>query len=126
MAEARAFPRYGESLALPLQRRIEDLFPSGYASAMKEHPLPPNERDAQKFRVRRIVGQLKAIERMLEEDRECSEILMQLVSARKALKSLAETLIHSHVSHCIQSARTEMEGKKQLRDLLAVLRRYVE
>ena len=99
---------------------------SGYTPLMKEHPLPPNERDAQKLRVRRIVGQLKAIEQMLEEDRECSEILMQLVSARKALKSLAETLIHSHGSHCVESARTEVEGKKQLHDLLVVLRRYVE
>ena len=102
------------------------MFPTGYGSAMKKNPLPPNERDAQKLRVRRIVGQLNAIERMLEEDRECSEILMQLVSARKALKSLAETLIHSHLSHCIESARTEVEGKKQLHDLLAILRRYVE
>ncbi len=95
-------------------------------AVMKDHPLPTSERDAQKLRVRRIVGQLKAIERMLEEDRECSEILMQLVSARKALKSLAETLIHSHLSHCIESARTRVEGKKQLQDLLAVLERYVE
>jgi DNA-binding FrmR family transcriptional regulator len=93
---------------------------------MKKHSHSRSERDAQQLRVRRIVGQLNAIERMLEEDRDCSEILMQLVSARKALKSLAETLIHSHLHHCIESAQTQTEGKKKLHDLLVVLERYVE
>ena len=93
---------------------------------MKKHSHSRGERDAQKLRVHRIVGQLNAIERMLAEDRDCSEILMQLVSARKALKSLAETLIHSHLHHCIESAQTQTEGKKKLHDLLVVLERYVE
>lgn len=93
---------------------------------MKEHSHTPGERKAQKVRVRRIVGQLNAIERMLEEDRDCSEILMQMVSARKALKSLAESVIHSHLHHCVESARSQVEGKKKLHDLLLVLERYVE
>lgn len=93
---------------------------------MKKHTHSRSERDAQKLRVRRIVGQMNAIERMLEEDRDCSEILMQLVSARKAIKSLAETLIHSHMRHCIEHAHSPAEGRKQLQELLVVLERYVE
>lgn len=69
---------------------------------------------------------MNAIERMLEEDRDCSEILMQLVSARKALKSLAETLIHSHMQHCIEHAHSPAEGRKHLQELLVVLKRYAE
>ena len=93
---------------------------------MNKHTHTRNERDAQKLRVRRIVGQMNAIERMLDENRDCSEILMQLVSARKAIKSLAETLIHGHLHHCVESARTQVEGKKMLHDLLVVMQRYVE
>jgi CsoR family transcriptional regulator, copper-sensing transcriptional repressor len=93
---------------------------------MKQHPHSRSERDAQKIRVRRIVGQLNAIERMLEEDRDCAEILMQLVSARKGLKSLAENLIHSHMHHCIESAHSPSAGRRQLQELLVVLERYVE
>ena len=93
---------------------------------MKKHTHSPGERAAQQVRVRRVVGQLNAIERMLAEDRDCSAILMQLVSARKALKSLGENLIHSHLHHCVESAQTKTEGKKQLHDLLVVLERYVE
>lgn len=93
---------------------------------MKKHTHPRSEREAQKLRVRRVVGQLNSIERMLVEDRDCSEILMQLVSARKAIKSLSESLIHSHLHHCVESAQTHAEGKKKLHDLLSVLERYVE
>ena len=85
-----------------------------------------DERQALKLRVRKIVGQLNAIERMLAEDRDCTEILNQIVSSRKALKSLAEKLIHSHTLHCIENARSRTEGQKQLQDLLVVLERYVE
>jgi DNA-binding FrmR family transcriptional regulator len=93
---------------------------------MKQHTHSRSERDAQKLRVRRIVGQMNAIERMLDEDRDCAEILMQLVSARKALKSLAENLIHSHMQHCIEHAHSPAEGRKELQELLVVLKRYVE
>jgi DNA-binding FrmR family transcriptional regulator len=93
---------------------------------MKQHTHPRSERGGQKLRVRRVVGQLNAIERMLEEDRDCAEILMQLVSARKALKSLAENLIHSHMLHCIESAHSPAVGRKHLQELLVVLERYVE
>jgi DNA-binding FrmR family transcriptional regulator len=93
---------------------------------MKSHSHFHSERDAQKLRVHRIVGQMNAIERMLEEDCDCSKILMQLVSARKAIKSLSETLIDSHLRHCIDHARSSAEGRKHLQELLVVLQRYVE
>ena len=90
------------------------------------HQHPPDERRALQIRVRKIVGQLNAIEQMLGDDRDCPEILMQLVSARKGLKALAEKLIHSHTSHCIEGAHSPAEGKKKMRELLSVLERYVE
>jgi DNA-binding FrmR family transcriptional regulator len=90
------------------------------------HQHPTGEREASKLRVRKVVGQLNAIERMLDEDRDCAEILTQLVSSRKALKSLAEKLIHSHMQHCIEHARSPAEGRKHLQELLVVLERYVE
>ncbi|MGI8966643.1 MAG: metal-sensitive transcriptional regulator [Limisphaerales bacterium] len=90
------------------------------------HQHPEDERRAMQIRVRKIIGQLNAIERMLEEDRDCSEILTQLVSSRKGLKSLAEKLIHSHMHHCIEHAHSPIEGKKKLQELLIVLERYVE
>ncbi len=63
---------------------------------------------------------------MLEAERDCAEVLAQLVSARKALKSLSEKIIHSHLHHCIESATDDASAKRSLRELLTVLERYVE
>jgi DNA-binding FrmR family transcriptional regulator len=91
----------------------------------KEHVHSAEEKHALKVRVRKIAGQLKAIETMLDDDRDCPEILNQVVSARKGLKSFAEKLIHEHLHHCIDGAQQD-QGKKKLRELLDVLERYVE
>ncbi len=77
------------------------------------------------MRIRKIAGQLKAIESMLDENRDCPDILNQVVSARKALKSFAEKLIHEHTIHCIEGAQRE-KGHDELKKLLTVLERYVE
>lgn len=97
---------------------------AAYASAVHHHP--EEEQRALVVRVRKVVGQLNSVERMLEEDRDCAEVLTQIVSARRGLKSLAEKLIHSHVHHCIENAREPAHAKKKLRDLVTVLERYVE
>lgn len=90
------------------------------------HQHPESDTKALKTRVRRIVGQLNAIERMVEAERDCAEILTQLVSARKALKSLSEKIIHTHLHHCIEGAHRPADSRRRLRDLLTVLERYVD
>src|SRR4030095_9257930 len=90
------------------------------------HQHPPDETRALVTRVRKVVGQLNAVERMLLEDRDWSQVLTPLVSARKGIKSLAEKLIHSHAHHCIEHAASPAEGRRKLRELLTVLERYVE
>jgi DNA-binding FrmR family transcriptional regulator len=94
-------------------------------SEEKEHQHPEAEREAMKIRLRKIQGQLKAMEGMLDRDEDCSAILTQVVSAKKALKSFAEKLIHSHLHHCIDEAQ-HSTGKKKLRELITVLERYVD
>lgn len=91
-----------------------------------DHHHSEEERRPLVVRVRKVVGQLNSVERMLEEDRECTDILTQIVSARCGLKSLAEKLIHSHIHQCIEGAKDSTEGQKKLRELLTVLERYVE
>ena len=95
---------------------------------MKEHPHqhPENETKALKTRLRKILGQIQGIEKMMDESRDCSDVLTQLVSVRKALKSLSEQIIHSHMEHCIAHASSANAGRKKLQELLTVLERYVE
>ena len=111
---------------------ILHLFPSSFrisvcvtkAKHMQLHPH--GETHAFRARLRKIVGQLNGIERMLEAERDCAEVLAQLVSARKALKSLSEKIIHSQLHHCIENTADDVHAKRSLRELLTVLERYVE
>jgi len=90
------------------------------------HVHPPDEKRALQIRLRKIAGQIAAIERMIEEDLDCPDVLTQVVSARKALKSFAEVIIHQHTHECIEGAADPKEAQRKLRELLTVLERYVE
>jgi DNA-binding FrmR family transcriptional regulator len=90
------------------------------------HHHPKSETQALKTRVRKVIGQLNGVEKMLETDRDCNEVLTQLLSARKAIKSLSEKIISTHLHHCIAHASDPTNGKKQLREFITVLERYVE
>lgn len=94
--------------------------------AKDKHVHSPDEKRALQLRLRKIAGQISAIERMVEEDRDCPDVLMQVVSVRKALKSFAEIVIHEHAHECIAHAADPKEGRRKLRELLTVLERYVE
>ena len=95
------------------------------ASPMKpKHVRPGLEKRALVVRLRRIKGQVEAIEGMVEDDADCSDVLMQVVSARQALKSFSEEMIESHMHECIENAASQADGRREMRALLAVLKRY--
>jgi DNA-binding FrmR family transcriptional regulator len=94
--------------------------------ASSKHIHGSTEKRSLEIRLRKIVGQLKSVEQMVQEDRDCVDVLTQIVSARKALKSFAEVVIHQHTHECIARASDPREGQKKLRELLIVLERYVE
>jgi DNA-binding FrmR family transcriptional regulator len=89
-----------------------------------KHVRPGLEKRALVVRLRKIKGQIEGIEKMVEADADCSDVLMQVVSARQALKSFSEEMIESHLHECIENASSEQEGRKHLRSLLTVLKRY--
>jgi DNA-binding FrmR family transcriptional regulator len=94
--------------------------------AATKHLHGPAEKRALEIRLRKVIGQLKSVEQMVQTDRDCIDVLTQIVSARKALKSFAEVVIHQHTHECIAGAADPREGQKRLRELLTVLERYVE
>lgn len=55
-------------------------------------------------RLSRIEGQLRGIQRMVEEDRYCADILMQVTSAQEALRAVARALMRNHLEHCASQA----------------------
>lgn len=78
-------------------------------------------------RLRRISGQLEGITRMVEDDRYCVDILVQIASAQAALGQVGKLLLRSHVETCVSAAMATgkpAERKQKLDELMAVFARY--
>ena len=65
-------------------------------------------------RLRRIEGQIRGLQRMVEEDRYCADILTQVSSAQEALRAVARGLMRNHLAHCATHAiRTGSADERQ-------------
>jgi DNA-binding FrmR family transcriptional regulator len=63
-----------------------------------------NDKDAMQKRLRRIEGQVRGIQRMVDEDAYCIDVLTQISAATKALESVALELLGDHLNHCVREA----------------------
>ncbi len=61
-------------------------------------------KEAQLKRLRRIEGQVRGLQRMVEQDQYCIDVLTQVSAATKALQAVALSLLEEHMSHCLVEA----------------------
>jgi DNA-binding FrmR family transcriptional regulator len=57
-------------------------------------------------RLRRIEGQVRGLQKMVEEDRYCADVLTQISSVHEALRSVGKELMRNHLKHCATTAIT--------------------
>ena len=55
-------------------------------------------------RLAKIMGQIKAIDRMIDEDSPCEDVLSQISAAKSALNKAGQVVLEGHISHCIRDA----------------------
>ncbi|MGW3353611.1 metal-sensitive transcriptional regulator [Nonomuraea rubra] len=89
---------------------------AGYTGTKQEHAM----------RLRRIEGQVRGLQRMVDEDKYCIDILTQVSAATSALKSFSLSLLEEHLAHCVaeatQKGGPEAEAKvKEASDAIARL-----
>ncbi len=77
-------------------------------------------------RVRRLRGQMEAIERAIDEDKGCGEILHLVASVRGAMAGLTNELFDAHLHHHILGAGNKEERRKGVEELSSVLRSYLK
>jgi CsoR family transcriptional regulator, copper-sensing transcriptional repressor len=78
-------------------------------------------------RLHRIEGQVRGIEKMVEDDRYCIDILTQISAVNTALEALALKILDEHVRHCVAGALTsgdEGEAKVKTEELLEAVQRF--
>jgi DNA-binding FrmR family transcriptional regulator len=85
------------------------------------------DKDALVKRLRRIEGQVRGIERMVEDERYCIDILTQVAAASTALESVAFKVLDDHVNHCVAGALASGDAEvaaEKSRELLDAVQRF--
>jgi len=74
-------------------------------------------------RLRRIEGQVRGIQRMVEEDRYCADILTQVSSVHEALRAVARELMRNHLKHCATAAirASDVDAEAMYDELLSLM-----
>jgi len=73
----------------------------------KRMPGYTEKKDAVGNRLRRIEGQVRGLQRMVDEDSYCIEVLTQISAVTKALQAVALELLDDHLSHCVAEALSQ-------------------
>jgi CsoR family transcriptional regulator, copper-sensing transcriptional repressor len=82
--------------------------------------VDPEIKSANLNRLRRIEGQIRGLQKMVDEDRYCPDILMQISSVQEALRSVGRALMKNHLRHCVSKSVREggPDGTEQTFDEL--------
>jgi DNA-binding FrmR family transcriptional regulator len=75
-------------------------------------------------RLRRVEGQIRGIQRMVESDQYCIDILTQVNSASAALRSVGMGLLDDHVRHCVRESIETGNSDEKVEELLAAVVRF--
>jgi DNA-binding FrmR family transcriptional regulator len=75
--------------------------------------VDPDIKDRNLKRLRRIEGQVRGLQKMVDEDRYCADILTQISSVHEALRSVGRELMRNHLKHCAASAIKGSEAQAE-------------
>lgn len=81
----------------------------------------PKVKDDLLLRLRRVEGQVRGIQRMIESERDCHEILQQLSAVRAALYYTSVTLVRSYAKECLADADTNVPADEFIENVLDAL-----
>ena len=82
------------------------------------HPHSHTQTRAVVNRLARAIGHLESVKRMVEEERDCTEVLVQLAAVRSALNNTAKIILKDHIEHCISGAEEDARALEELNDAI--------
>jgi DNA-binding FrmR family transcriptional regulator len=86
-----------------------------------------DHKSAVQQRLRRVEGQVRGVQRMVDEEAYCIDVLTQISAATKALQAVALELLDEHLSHCVAEALTQggREADEKVAEASAAIARLV-
>lgn len=90
--------------------------------------MDPQIKSANQKRLRRIEGQVRGLQRMVNDDRYCADILTQVAAVQEALSAVSRELLRNHLRHCAAQAiraGTPKQAEAMYEELLSLLGRKI-
>ncbi|OWZ83619.1 metal-sensitive transcriptional regulator [Natranaerobius trueperi] len=75
-------------------------------------------------RLRRIEGQIKGLQKMVEEEKYCSDILMQVSAVRSAVNNVGKIVLEQHLRKCLELPQNEEDREKSIKELTELIAKY--
>ncbi len=89
------------------------------------HPHHHENTKAVINRMNRAIGHMESIKTMIENERDCSEVLIQIAAVKSAINNIGKIILEDHINHCIVDA-VETGDKKALEDLNEAIEKFVK
>jgi DNA-binding FrmR family transcriptional regulator len=96
--------------------------PEGYSQVM---PGYKSHKAQVQGRLKRIEGQIRGLEKMVDEERYCIDVLTQVGAAKAALDAVALLLLQDHTEHCVVEAIRGADGSQKVRELNETVERLI-
>ncbi|MBM7866115.1 metal-sensitive transcriptional regulator [Heliomicrobium gestii] len=100
--------------------------PPSPGDADKSPMLPDRNRQDLINRMRRLEGQVRGITKMIEDQRYCVDILLQVSAARAGLQKVGLSILENHTRGCVTTAIKENRGDEMVAELIDVLDRFMK
>ena len=84
------------------------------------------DKDSLLARLRKIEGQAKGIQRMIEEDRYCIDIVQQLTALSAAADEVSLLILEGHIEGCVADAIREQHGEGHIKELIGTIRKAIK
>ena len=75
-------------------------------------------------RLKKIIGQINAIDRMVDEDIPCEDILMQINAAKSALHKVGQVVLEGHLQHCVRDGIEHGDPEKTIESFAKAVERF--
>ncbi|SER05645.1 metal-sensitive transcriptional regulator [Piscibacillus halophilus] len=93
----------------------------------QEEPVVPrthSEKEGITNRLKRIEGQVRGLQKMIDEDRYCVDVLVQISAVKAALDKVGYQMLERHAKMCVTNAVKEGNGEEYMDELMKVINQY--
>ena len=98
---------------------------AGYVHSHGGHPHVHENTKAVLNRLSRAIGHLESVKKMVEDGRDCSEVLVQIAAVRSAINNVGKVILQDHIQHCIVDA-VEENDQEAIENLCQAIDKFVK